>query len=183
MVALDAFATSAHARVMTPPHLSRRSWLFPVGCVALLVVACGGTVGAGVADAGVSSEGGVDAGDTPDAPGFGFGFEAAAHDASASDASLMTGSGGACSANDAGVGLDGCPQIPCPTGYVCASETGGVAGGGGSHCIPIPAECATSITCACFGTCACGISFGRPELCDTTPNHPEYGFGCDNGIR
>lgn len=169
--------------MLAQTHPSHRSWISLVGCVALLLAACGGsTVGAGVADAGVSSEGGVDSGGATDAAP-GSDFEASAYDASASDASLMTGSGGACPADDAGVGLDGCPQIPCPTGYVCASETGGVAGGGGRHCIPIPPECAASITCACFGTCACGVAFGRPEMCSTTPNYPEFGFGCDNGIR
>ena len=97
------------------------------------------------------------------------------------DATPQTESGAPCPAGDSSVGRGTCPGTPCPAGWICAGEVGGVAGGGGTHCVPIPPECVGSATCGCMGTCACGFAFGRPERC--------YDFdgggsiGCDNGVR
>lgn len=74
----------------------------------------------------------------------------------------------------------GCPTTPCPAGSLCAVEIGGVKGGGGSGCVPIPTACSTTPTCACMGLCACGESFGRAELCTDVPTG---GFRCDDGVR
>ena len=91
-----------------------------------------------------------------------------------------------CSYPDGGAPADGgtfgsaCPVGGCPTGTVCVSEVGGVAGGGGEYCAPIPNECHGTPTCACMASCACTNGFGgRPETC-TVENGT---IACDNGIR
>jgi hypothetical protein len=97
-----------------------------------------------------------------------------------SDANLM------CSYPDGGAPGDGgtfnsvCPTGGCPTGTVCVAEVGGVAGGGGEYCAPIPNECQGTPTCACMGSCVCTNTFGgQPETC-TAQNGSIF---CDNGIR
>jgi hypothetical protein len=77
----------------------------------------------------------------------------------------------------------GCPTTPCPDGTVCAYEIGGVAGGGGSWCLPIPGACATTPTCACMGLCACGTSAGRAEACADATHGAVPVLACDNGVR
>lgn len=68
----------------------------------------------------------------------------------------------------------------CPAGTVCVVEVGGVAGGGGEYCAPIPTECHGTPTCACMGSCACNSTIGiHPEMC-SVQNGSVY---CDNGIR
>jgi len=73
-----------------------------------------------------------------------------------------------------------CPSEPCPTGMVCIVEVGGVAGGGGARCEPIPSNCDGQPSCACMKYCSCVHGFGsRPESCSE-----EAGvIYCDNGIR
>jgi len=99
-------------------------------------------------------------------------------DASA-DASLT------CSYPDGGVPDGGafqgvCPAGGCPSGTVCVVEVGGVAGGGGEYCAPIPLECHGTPSCACMGTCVCTNGFGgRPETCSSQNGS----IACDNGIR
>lgn len=97
------------------------------------------------------------------------------------------GDGGAqmCTYADGGM-LDGgafngvCPDAGCPAGTACVTEIGGVAGGGGEYCAPIPNECHGAPTCACMATCVCtNGSAGRPETC-TEQNGSLF---CDNGIR
>ncbi|MDB4981622.1 MAG: hypothetical protein JWM82_2374 [Myxococcales bacterium] len=72
-----------------------------------------------------------------------------------------------------------CPKSGCPAGTVCVAEVGGVAGGGGEYCAPIPFDCHGTPTCACMGSCACRSGVGlRPERCSE-------GAGlitCDNGV-
>jgi hypothetical protein len=91
-----------------------------------------------------------------------------------------------CSYPEGGAPLDGsafrgvCPEGECPAGSVCVVEIGGVAGGGGEYCAPIPNECFGIPSCACMGACVCTDGYGRPEDCS------DDGFGgiaCDNGIR
>ena len=77
----------------------------------------------------------------------------------------------------------GCPTTPCPAGTVCADEIGGVAGGGGSWCAPIPADCAATPTCACMGLCACGSFAGWAERCADASHGAVTVLACDDGIR
>ena len=73
-----------------------------------------------------------------------------------------------------------CPGEPCPTGTVCVAEVGGIAGGGGARCEPIPASCDGQPSCACMKYCSCVNGFGsRPESCSEQPGV----IYCDNGIR
>lgn len=73
----------------------------------------------------------------------------------------------------------GCPASGCPAGTVCVSEAGGVAGGGGEYCAPIPVECHGTPTCACMGSCACRSGVGlRPERCSDQSG----AIVCDDGI-
>ena len=73
-----------------------------------------------------------------------------------------------------------CPTGGCRAGTVCVVEIGGVAGGGGEYCAPIPNECHGTPTCACMGGCVCTSSFGgRPEMCSVQNGS----IACDNGIR
>lgn len=92
-----------------------------------------------------------------------------------------TGSDAACPPGDVSVGRNTCPQTPCPAGWICTSETGGVAGGGGTHCVPVPAECNGAATCGCMGTCACGFIFSRAEECRDIDGGRV--IACDNGVR
>ena len=92
-----------------------------------------------------------------------------------------------CTYDDGGAVFDGssrfggvCPDGGCPTGTICAVEVGGVAGGGGEYCAPIPDRCSSNPTCACLGLCVCGERFGRPERCTDGPDGTIY---CDDGIR
>src|SRR6266700_6504004 len=92
-----------------------------------------------------------------------------------SDSNLM------CTYGDGGTPDGG--RIPCtggcPAGTVCAVEIGGVAGGGGEYCAPIPTECHGTPTCACMGSCACNSAVGiHPELCSVQNGM----INCDNGI-
>jgi hypothetical protein len=91
-----------------------------------------------------------------------------------------------CSYPDGGAPADGgafngvCPSSGCPSGTVCVAEVGGVAGGGGEYCAPIPNECHGTPTCACMASCVCTNGFGgRPETC----TEQNGSIGCDNGIR
>ena len=86
---------------------------------------------------------------------------------------------GACVAFDAAQSGD-CTRSGCPTGFACAVEIGGVAGGGGSWCAPIPPACTAAPTCACMASCACASGVGgRPESCTDRNGVLE----CDNGVR
>ncbi|MEO5767305.1 MAG: hypothetical protein ABIS92_03050 [Polyangia bacterium] len=90
-----------------------------------------------------------------------------------------------CSYPDGGASIDGsafngvCPATGCPAGTVCVFEIGGVAGGGGESCAPIPDKCHGTPTCACMGGCACTNTFGRPETC----SDQRGSIACDDGIR
>lgn len=92
----------------------------------------------------------------------------------------------ACSYADGGGAPDGgafqgvCPAAGCPSGTVCVVEVGGVAGGGGEYCAPIPNECHGAPSCACMASCVCTSGFaGRPETCSDQNGT----IACDNGIR
>ena len=91
-----------------------------------------------------------------------------------------------CSYPDGGAPVDGgafsgiCPASGCGAGKVCVVEIGGVAGGGGEYCAPIPTECHGTPTCACMGACVCTNGFGeRPEAC----SEQNATIACDNGVR
>jgi hypothetical protein len=91
-----------------------------------------------------------------------------------------------CSYTDGGAPADGgafqgsCPASGCPAGTVCVVEIGGLAGGGGEYCAPIPTECHGTPSCACMAGCVCtnGIA-GRVETCSDQNGT----IACDNGIR
>ncbi len=81
---------------------------------------------------------------------------------------------------DAGTFNSVCPTAGCPSGTVCVVEIGGVAGGGGEYCAPIPSECHGTPTCACMAACVCTSRVGgRPESCSEQNSQ----IACDNGIR
>jgi len=91
-----------------------------------------------------------------------------------------------CSYADGGVLPDGgafqsvCPAAGCPAGTVGVVEIGGVAGGGGEYCAPIPKECQGSPSCACMASCVCTNALGgRPETCSDQNGT----IACDNGVR
>jgi hypothetical protein len=91
-----------------------------------------------------------------------------------------------CTYADGGTPGDGgtfnsvCPTGGCPSGTVCVVEIGGVAGGGGEYCAPIPNECHGTATCACMAACVCTSKVGRrPESC----SEQNGTIACDNGIR
>jgi hypothetical protein len=142
----------------------------PVGLAAFTVatqVACGGSsvLLVAVADGSTSADDAATA-------------DADAADVATADAGgVPLDSGPTCIANAASWSFYACPA--CPDGSVCTTETGGVAGGGGSWCVSIPPECAGTPTCACMATCACthGVG-GRPEKCTDRPS----GLECNNGI-
>ena len=113
-----------------------------------------------------------------------------AGDAGSTDATPSSdGSGDApltCTYPDGGAPGDGgtfnsvCPTSGCPGGTVCVVEIGGVAGGGGEYCAPIPSGCHGTPTCACMGGCVCTSSFGvHSEMCSVQNGS----IACDNGIR
>jgi hypothetical protein len=92
----------------------------------------------------------------------------------------------ACSYPDGGAPGDGgafnglCPASGCPNGTVCVVEVGGVGGGGGEYCAPLPNECHGTPTCGCMGRCVCTHQFGgRPETCSVQNGS----IACDDGIR
>jgi collagen type VII alpha len=87
----------------------------------------------------------------------------------------------ACTAPDGGsASSNASPSEPCPTGTVGVVEVGGVAGGGGAHCQPIPTSCDGQPSCACMKYCSCVGGFGsRPESCSEQAGV----IYCDNGIR
>jgi hypothetical protein len=91
-----------------------------------------------------------------------------------------------CSYGDGGARPDGgtfqgvCPASGCPTGTVCVAEIGGVGGGGGEYCAPIPNECHGAPSCACMASCVCTNGLGgRLETCSDQNGT----IACDNGIR
>jgi hypothetical protein len=97
-----------------------------------------------------------------------------------SDSSLMCTYPAGGGPGDGGTFNSVCPTGGCPTGKVCVVEVGGVAGGGGEYCAPIPNECHGTPTCACMGGCVCTSTFGgRPETCTALNGS----IACDNGIR
>jgi len=73
-----------------------------------------------------------------------------------------------------------CPSGGCPSGTVCVVEVGGVGGGGGEYCAPIPNECHGTPRCACMAACVCTNKAGLyPEAC----SEKNGTIACDNGIR
>lgn len=153
-------------------------------CV-LALTSCGGGASSGSPDA--STE------DVVDAPTFQFDAGAADAvptgddasndgDADAGPVDCVSGDGG--SVFDAASRFHGSCSGGCPAGTICAIEIGGVAGGGGEYCAPIPDRCRNTPSCACLGRCACGASFGRPEACsDGRDQDGGQTIQCDNGIR
>jgi hypothetical protein len=67
----------------------------------------------------------------------------------------------------------------CPTGTVCVAEIGGVAGGGGSFCSPIPDACHGNPSCACMETCACAHFSLTNQAC----YDQDGSIACDNFVR
>jgi hypothetical protein len=67
----------------------------------------------------------------------------------------------------------------CPAGMVCVSEIGGVAGGGGFYCSPIPAACQGHPSCACMETCACS----HFSLTNRACYDMDGSIACDNFVR
>ena len=67
----------------------------------------------------------------------------------------------------------------CPPGTVCVSEIGGVAGGGGSFCSPIPEACHGHPSCACMETCACAHFLGANQAC----YDQDGSIACDDYVR
>jgi hypothetical protein len=67
----------------------------------------------------------------------------------------------------------------CPPGTVCVSELGGVAGGGGSYCSPIPETCHGHPSCECMETCACAHFVGNNQSC----YDQDGSIACDNLVR
>jgi hypothetical protein len=166
----------------------RQMWerqLYALAAGALALVCCGGEASSGSADA--SAE------DVLDAPMLQFDASAADADATGDDGSdavdadaapldCISGDGG--SLFDAASRFHGSCSGGCPAGTICALEIGGVAGGGGEYCAPVPDRCRSTPTCACLGSCACGASFGRPETCsDGSDQDGGQTIQCDDGIR
>jgi hypothetical protein len=67
----------------------------------------------------------------------------------------------------------------CPPGTVCVSEIGGVAGGGGTYCSPIPETCHGHPSCACMETCACAHFVSTNQAC----YDQDGSIACDNFVR
>lgn len=83
-------------------------------------------------------------------------------------------------APDGGAFQGVCPAGGCPSGTVCVVEIGGVAGGGGEYCAPVPLGCHGTPSCACMASCVCTHTFGgRPEAC----SDQNGSIACDDGIR
>ncbi len=83
---------------------------------------------------------------------------------------------------DAGSRFTGSCTGGCPTGTICAVEIGGLHGGGGEYCAPIPASCRATPNCACLGSCACGPGIAMAEQ-TCTDLSGRSGISCDDGIR
>ncbi len=103
--------------------------------------------------------------------------------------SVSSDAGGTCSYVP-GTAPDGssfntvCPASGCPEGTICVYEVGGVGGGGGEGCAPIPTECQGTPTCECMAKCACtNTRSGRPEFCMVTIYADHPALACDDGIR
>ena len=148
--------------------------------VALILCACGSaTVTPSTSDASVTPDAAAtDASGSPPgsdaAPNTDGGLDASAVDCTYGDGGLMP---------DAAARFQGSCANGCPPGTICAVQIGGVAGGGGEYCAPIPNACAGNLTCACLAACACGSSFGKAQKC-TDPSDASMGaLMCDNGIR
>ncbi len=159
-----------------------------VAVCAPLVSSCGGQsapVGSDDASADVAAAGdAADAGSLVDAPGDST-LDALppreGGDVEAGPADCTYGDSG--SQFDAGSRFQGTCAGGCPARTICAVEIGGVNGGGGEYCAPIPDRCISTPTCACLASCACGQSFGRPETCfDQTSQDGGKALSCDNGI-
>jgi hypothetical protein len=91
----------------------------------------------------------------------------------ASDASDASDDGGLCTNVTGGLG-------GCAAGSAYVVQVGGVAGGGGAYCLPIPPGCHGAPTCACMASsCGCTTSVMTPEQCTDI----DGGLACDNGIR
>jgi len=101
-------------------------------------------------------------------------------DDSSSDGAAMCTYADGRAPGDGGTFNSVCPTTGCPSGTVCVVEVGGVAGGGGEYCAPIPNECHGTPTCACMAACVCTSAIGRrPESCSQQSGK----IACDNGIR
>jgi hypothetical protein len=182
----------------------RERQLCALGVGALALVCCGGEASSGSADASTedvldaptlqfdASDADVDAtgddhsnasdADAVPLDGVSGGDDSSASDADASPLDCVSGDGG--SLFDAASRFRGSCSGGCPAGTICAVEIGGVAGGGGEYCAPIPDPCRSTPTCACLGSCACGTSFGRPQTCvDARDQDGGQTIQCDNGIR
>ncbi len=99
-----------------------------------------------------------------------------AGDSGQTDAGLACTAGAA--ATDAAPFVDA--ACGCPAGTVCVGEIGGVAGGGGSYCSPIPEACHGVPSCACMETCACA-HFSLPNR--ACYDGPGGQIQCDNLVR
>jgi hypothetical protein len=144
---------------------------------ALVLCSCGGnSVAPPPADASV----GADATSAGDARAD----ETGADGGSSGDAGT---DGGAveCANADAGMTLDASARFEgscangCPPGTICTVEIGGVAGGGGEYCAPIPDACRGDVTCACLASCVCG----PVDKCANPSDASQGAIMCDNGIR
>ena len=120
--------------------------------------------------------------------GSGTGGDVASHDAGSSgDASTLDGGdeGGdgrlVCTITKRFQGS--CPASGCPAGTICVIQVGGVAGGGGEYCAPIPSACKATPTCSCLGECVCGPGFGMPPRQQACTEGAGGTIECDNGIR
>jgi hypothetical protein len=165
---------------------------------SLLLGACGDSTSAPtVADASEPDGAGAqDAGDGPAGADFPTGDargggreDAATADASGvdvgapADAAVPNDAAVACSAErDASAPpFEGvCPADGCPAGTICVVEIGGIAGGGGEYCAPIPTAFHGVPSCACMAPCVCTNGRGPlPETCSDQRGT----IACDNGIR
>lgn len=93
----------------------------------------------------------------------------------------------ACPSGDAAVLWRSCELNPCPSGYVCAIEIGGVAGGGDDRCIQIVDGCVDTPSCECLGNCGCQFK-NKIEACwtsrrDAGADGASWLLVCDNFIR
>ncbi len=103
-----------------------------------------------------------------------------ASDASTADGGGMSTYPGGGAPGDAGTFNSVCPTAGCPSGTVCVVEVGGVAGGGGEYCAPVPTGCHGTPSCACMAACVCTSGIGQqPEACSEQNGR----IACDNGIR
>jgi hypothetical protein len=173
-----AMMRTRRQHVPSPKHPNRWPLAGLGGAFALALCACGNATSAQTPfDASLPPA-------NPDASGSPFGTDAAPNADAALDAGAIDctyGDGGA--APDAAARFHGSCANGCPPGTICAVEIGGVAGGGGEYCAPIPDACRGNLTCACLATCACGSPFGRAEKCADPSDASAGALTCDNGIR